>query len=40
MDKDKKENFRMGKVKMAWFSQLTQYAMLKFTYHQCFAHAQ
>ena len=38
MGEDKKENFRMEIVKKTWFHRV-QYTV-KFTYHQCFAHAQ
>ena len=40
MDKDKKEIFRMEIVKKGFIFSAIQYAMLKFTYHWCFAHAQ
>ena len=41
MDEDKKENFRIEIVKTkVWIFTVIQYAVLKFSYHWCFAHAQ
>ena len=40
MDEDKKENFIMEIVKKGLVFAAIQYAVLKFTYQQCFAHAQ
>ena len=40
MDEDKKENFRMKIVKKGLVFAAIQYAVLKYTYHRCFAHAQ
>ena len=40
MDKNKKEIFRMDIVKKGLVFAVIQYAVLKFTYHRCFAHAQ
>ena len=40
MDEDKKENFRMEIVKKGLVFAAIQYAVLKFTYHQCLAYAQ
>ena len=40
VDEDKKENFRMKTVKKGLVFAMIQYAMLKFTYHQCFARVQ
>ena len=39
MDEDKKENFRIEIVKKSLVVAAVQYAVLKFTYHQFFAHA-
>ena len=40
MDEDKTEIFRMEMVKKDLVSSAIQYALLKFTYRRCFAHAQ
>ena len=40
MDEDKKEIFRMEIVQKDLVFSAIQYAVLKFTYHGCFAHAQ
>ena len=40
MDEDTKENFRMELVEKGLVVAAIQYAVSKFTYHRCFAHAQ
>ena len=40
IDEDRKENFRMEVVKKGLVFAAIRYAILKFTYHWCFAHAQ
>ena len=40
MDEDKKENFRMEIAKKGLVFAVSQYAVLKFTYHRYFAYQQ
>ena len=40
MDEDRKEIFETEIVKKGLIFSTIQYAVLKFTYHQCFTHAQ
>ena len=40
MDEDKREIFGMEIIEKGMVFSAIQYAVLKFTYYQCFAHAQ